>query len=290
MAKISEVGEECLVRRILKLLSLRGADAHEYDSSGIFLTVDQLVQGYHFPGVYEPRVLGKGALRVSLSDLAAVGAEPIAFADAILVPGDADVEVVEGIIRGLAEDADYFDLAPLGGDTKEGPLLSVSVTALGLVDGRRVGRCCPSSGDLIVVSGPLGRGFRAFEIMQGDPLEGLRMMYLFEPRIEEGQELREVASSMTDLSDGLFRGVRILASGLGARVDLDSVPLVDGLGDPVEALSFGQDYELLATVPRDADLPEWAFVIGEVGGGSFTLVSDGREMEMPRGWTHFGKR
>ncbi len=279
-----------LIGRILKLLSLRAADAHEYDGSGIFVTVDQLVEGYHFPSVYEPEVLGRGALRVSLSDLAAVGAEPIGFADAILVPGDAEEEVVEGIVRGMAEDARHFGLSPLGGDTKEGPLLSVSVTALGLVDGRRVGRCCPSEGDLLVVSGPLGRGYRAFELMREDPIGGLRMMYLFEPRIEEGYELREVASSMTDLSDGLFRGVRILASGLGARVYLDSVPLVEGIPDPTEALSFGQDYELLATVPRGAEVPEWATVIGEVGGGSFVLVSDGEEVEMPSGWLHFGKR
>lgn len=274
---------------------------------------DALVAGVHFlPDDPAELVAGK-LLRVNLSDLAAMGSEPLAYLTVIARPPDLSDAWLEAFARGLARDQAAFGLHLIGGDTVStpGPLL-LSLTILGLVPhGRALRRDGARPGDLVCVSGTLGDAAMGLRILRGLAAPEELALPLIEryrtprPRLALGQALRDVASAAIDVSDGLLAdlGHVLEASAVGAEILASAVPISAAAralpGARVSALTGGDDYELLFTVPADrrAELAQLAdrlelpvTVIGRIRAepGLDTIDEAGRPMVLERrGWRHF---
>lgn len=231
------------------------------------VSTDMLVEGRHFLSTVAPERLGHKALAVNLSDLAACGAEPFAFTLSLALPRG-DEAFVAGVARGLFALADAHGIALAGGDTTAGPL-ALSITVLGqLPPGQALLRSGARAGDRLWVSGRLGdarlalEAFRGTVALAGEAFEAVRQaMELPAPRVALGLELRGLATSAIDLSDGLVGDLgHVLArSGVGATVDADAIPRSTVLAQQPLALQHtcvlagGDDYELLFTAPADRD-------------------------------------
>jgi thiamine-monophosphate kinase len=280
------------------------------------ITSDMLVEGRHFLSSVAPQRLGHKALAVNLSDLAACGAEPLAFTLALSLPR-ADEAFLAGFAAGLWALAERHGIELVGGDTTAGPL-NLCITALGQVPaGTALLRSGARPGDALWVSGTLGDARAALEVFRGNPaLQGLaaggfeqlrRAMELPEPRVALGQRLRGIASAAIDVSDGLLGdlGHVLRRSGVGARLELPALPRSAALGALPEDLQRecllhgGDDYELLFTAPasqddavraagRAAGVP--VTQIGRIEPGSALLVVDAAGQVLPvaaRGFDHF---
>jgi thiamine-monophosphate kinase len=224
--------------------------------------VDTLVEGRHFLPDAPAGSVGHQALAVNLSDLAAMGAAP-AWALLSLSLPEADEAWLGGFAAGLYALADRCGVALVGGDTVRGPRVA-TVTALGFVEpAQALRRSGARPGDLVYVSGWPGEAAAGLEALRrgatAGPDDPLVRRYRFaEPRLALGRELRGRASSAMDVSDGLLGdlGKLCAASGVGARLDLECLPLSQELlrRHAVEdceqfVLRGGDDYELLFTVP-----------------------------------------
>ncbi len=241
------------------------------------VSVDTSVAGVHFLPEAPAHSIGWRALAVSLSDLAAMGAQPAWFTLAISLP-EVDEDWLAEFSRGMADLGQRYGLALVGGDTTRGQL-SMSVQVQGYVtQGAAWRRKGAKPGDIIYVSGKLGRasaGLRiAREILAKDlPLPDLEALnaedsvfsesdsaalkaYLYpEPRFDLIPVLSSRVSSAIDISDGLLAdlGHLLSASGVGASLDHNRIPCFDHLDMAAElcsesALSGGDDYELCFTV------------------------------------------
>lgn len=233
------------------------------------VSMDMLQEGVHFPLHCEPGLLAQRALLVNLSDLAAAGAQPLCFTLALSLPAPrTDRDWLERFSQGLAEVASANGCALAGGDMSRGPL-GLCIQVHGLVEqGGMLRRDGARPGDSIYVSGTLGDAAAALPLVlgQGEEMPDavhrdalLQAYYRPESRIKAGMALRGLASSAIDLSDGLASdlGHILRASGVGARVELPSLPLslafraaVPPSRQTALAVSGGDDYELCFTVPR----------------------------------------
>jgi thiamine-monophosphate kinase len=228
--------------------------------------MDALFEGIHFPKGTEPRALGHRCLAVNLSDLAAMGAEPLWATLALSMPA-ADPAWLGKFSRGLFALADAFGVALIGGDTVRGPL-GMSVTIHGRVKPRRfVTRSGARAGDGLYLTGNPGEAAAGLLLLGSSrPRPGtaaLRKRFLYPvPRVREGAILARIASAMIDVSDGLHEDARKLlqASHCGAELDAGAIPLsadlvrFAGLQAARElALSGGDDYELLFAVPPNRE-------------------------------------
>ncbi len=231
------------------------------------ITVDTLVAGVHFFPDVDPEALGYKALAVSLSDLAAMGAEPRWFTLVLALP-EAEEDWLAAFARGLWSLAGRVGIDLVGGDVSRAGQLSLTIQAAGaLPAGLALRRDGARPGDLVYCSGELGGAALALEVLQsgeGPPPALRRRLERPEPRLELGRRLRGLASAAIDCSDGLAAdlGHLLAASGVGAEIALDALPLAPGLRElPRErawrlACTGGDDYELIFTVPpqREAEL------------------------------------
>jgi thiamine-monophosphate kinase len=220
---------------------------------------DMLVEGRHFLSTVAPERLGHKALAVNLSDLAACGAEPLAFTLSLALPR-ADDGFLAGFAEGLWALAERHGIELVGGDTTAGPL-AIGITVIGQVPaGQALLRSGAMPGDELWVSGTLGNARAALECFRGTlPLDtdafaqARRAMELPEPRVALGRSLRGTASSAIDLSDGLVGdlGHVLRRSGVGASVRVEAIPRSSLLAALPTALQHecllygGDDYELL---------------------------------------------
>ena len=227
------------------------------------VSTDMLVEGRHFLPTVPPAHLGHKALAVNLSDLAACGAEPLAFTLALALPR-ADTCFLESFAQGLFALAEAHRIDLVGGDTTAGPL-NICITVFGQVPaGLALRRSGARPGDDLWVSGRLGDARLALECFRGRAAldadafaEARGAMELPQPRVALGLALRGVATSAIDLSDGLVGdlGHVIAASGVAARVEAQALPRSAVLArQPLELqleclLAGGDDYELLFTAP-----------------------------------------
>jgi len=233
------------------------------------VSCDMLVEGRHFLSSVPADRLGHKALAVNLSDLAACGAEPLAFTLALALPR-ADDDFLAGFARGLFALADAHGIELVGGDTTAGPL-NICITVFGQVPaGQALLRSGARAGDDLWVSGTLGDARLALEVFRGTvalagaDFEAVRAaMERPQPRVALGLALRGVASSAIDLSDGLVGdlGHVLQRSAVGAVLWADALPRSAVLAALPLALqrqcvlAGGDDYELLFTAPparRDA--------------------------------------
>ena len=229
------------------------------------VTTDTMVENVHFLPEVDPEALGHKLLAVNLSDLASMGAEPVAVTLALTMP-KADEVWLARFAEGFLSLAQYYKVDLIGGDTTAGPL-TLTVQAMGLVsEGQALLRSAAKSGDLIYMSGTLGDAGLGLKIEQGyrcdNPGAALARFNRPEPRIEEGLGLRNIANSCIDISDGLAQdlGHILRQSGVGACLDWGRLPLSDAVreyinetGDWTFPLRAGDDYELCFTVPADKE-------------------------------------
>ncbi|WLG50254.1 thiamine-phosphate kinase [Pseudomonas sp. FP1742] len=274
------------------------------------ISTDTLVAGVHFADPCDPFLLGQRALAVAVSDLAAMGATPVAFTLALTLPtGTADW--LQAFARGLNLMAQNCRVALVGGDTTRGPL-SLTMTVFGRVPtGLALTRSGARPGDLLCVGGELGNGAGALPLVLGqrtaeaaiaDPL--LAHYWSPQPQLALGQALRGRATAALDISDGLLAdcGHIALASKVGIQLERHKLPLSKALlaflgqpGAEQAALSGGDDYVLAFTLPP-AELSSllahgWPIhVLGQViaGQGVILLDADGHDITPPiRGYQHF---
>ncbi|MDB5959982.1 MAG: thiamine monophosphate kinase [Massilia sp.] len=224
------------------------------------ISTDMLVENRHFFAGADPRCLGHKALAVNLSDLAAMGATPLAFTLALAMP-KADPAWLEGFSRGLFELADLYGCELIGGDTTRGPL-NICITVFGeIAPGQALKRSGAVVGDDIWVSGTLGdarltlAGLRDELPIDQDSLAlAAPRMHLPDPRIALGQVLAQqgLAHAALDISDGFVGdlGHILAASKAGARVNVDALPAGPALASQETAVrrqfcaQGGDDYEL----------------------------------------------
>jgi len=228
---------------------------------------DMLVEGRHFLSTVAPDRLGHKALAVNLSDLAACGAQPVAFTLALAMPR-VDERFLDGFARGLLALADAHGCELIGGDTTQGPL-NLCITVFGeLPRGQALLRSGARAGDDLYVSGTLGdarlalEAFRGSVALAGDAFERVRVaMEQPQPRVALGIALRGIATSAIDVSDGLLGDLAhvLRRSGVGAELQVDALPRSAVLATLPEALqrectlAGGDDYELVfSAAPGDA--------------------------------------
>ena len=225
------------------------------------VSTDMLVEGRHFLSTVDPAALGHKALAVNLSDLAAMGAEPLGCTLALALP-QVDEPWLTAFARGLFALADVSGCALVGGDTTRGPL-NLCLTVLGQVPaGQALRRDAARAGDDIYVSGALGEARLALEALLGQaPLDAATLAHCRArlerptPRLALGAALRGVAHAAADVSDGLAGdlGHILAASGVGAVLETVALQGVGGEGVPLDfVLHGGDDYELVFTAAPEA--------------------------------------
>jgi thiamine-monophosphate kinase len=232
------------------------------------VSTDLLVEGRHFLSTVDPRRLGHKSLAVNLSDLAACGAQPLAFTLSVALP-QVDEAWLAGFAEGLFALADAHDCELVGGDTTRGPL-AINIAIFGEVPaGGALLRSGARAGDELWVSGTLGDARLALEAFRGTVSLPQSVFASTRERLEQptprvalGLALRGIATSAIDISDGLLGDVRhvLERSQVGAEVQLEVAPrLLAAARDAalqlaperIEDLVFagGDDYELAFTAP-----------------------------------------
>lgn len=227
------------------------------------ISTDMLVCGTHFFPDTDPRQLGHKSLAVNLSDLAAMGARPVAFTLALSLPTP-DENWLKPFSEGLFSIAEFCRCELIGGDTTRGPL-NICITVFGEVPvGQALRRDKAEYGDDIWISGTIGDARLALahclnEIeLSPEEFKGvIPRLQMPIPRVALGMALRKIAHSALDLSDGLMGDLNHIleASSLGATINVDALPVGPVLAKQSKerqlrcALSGGDDYELCFTAP-----------------------------------------
>lgn len=232
------------------------------NGSNLVISIDTITQGVHFLPDTDPYRIGWKAAASSLSDIGACGCEPAGIVVSCLLPKSTSEEFVRDLFRGIEAVCTACNIAIAGGDisaTKGG--VTISVTSFGKVPEKgMVLRSSAQPGDAVLVTGILGGSF-----------EGKHLTFL--PRIAESLRIREIVepSSMIDISDGLSSELNHISkeSGVGIEVFLSEVPVSPDVKvrysenkkeQMIHALTDGEDFELLFTVPgedKDALLEQW---------------------------------
>ena len=282
------------------------------------VSCDAFLEGVHFLGGATPAdAVGWKTLVRATSDLAAMGAAPRLFFLTLALPPEKAGAWLEQFAGGISRAARRLGMRLAGGDTTANERVAISVTVMGEVErGKAVRRSGARAGDIIYVSGKLGRAELGLRILKGGMGGGRRDAALIRPhfypeiRVELGKWLaaRGVASAMMDISDGLSTDLARLcsASRIAANLYADRIPAVPlpraieqryGLDRLTLALDGGEDYGLLFTIPKrfDSRIPKSfrgtpVTRIGEIvsGSGVRIVTPDGRISPLaPRGWDHF---
>lgn len=283
--KLPDIGEFGLIEKITggtvfnpkNIYKGIGDDAAVVYPTGVdlmLLSSDMLVEGVHFIyGKISPFQLGYKAIAVSLSDIAAMGGIPRHVLVSMAIPPKVTVAEVVDIYSGMKTILSRYSVNLVGGDTVFSPLLTIDVAVIGESSPNSlVLRSGAKLGDIIMVTGELGKSAAGLEILRNSHLsekisladkEDLLSAHLTpEPRLAQSSLLVKLGfiTSMMDLSDGLAGDIRHIckSSGVGANININNLPVSRGTQELAGlvsknvidwALSGGEDYELLFTVP-----------------------------------------
>jgi thiamine-monophosphate kinase len=295
---LAGIGDDCAI--------LQMPAGHE-----TLLTTDFSLEGIHFRREWHlPEAVGHRCLTRGLSDIAAMGGEPIAAFLSLALWPKLRQSWVDGFMRGFMRLASAFNVALAGGDTAQSPdgILADIIVIGSVPSGKAIRRTGARPGDRIYVTGDLGGAAASLQMLfDGGKLRARDFPKHFypTPRVQVGKFLREknLASAMIDISDGLSTDLFHICkeSGVGAKIMADVIPR-SGVGKPphkVElnfSLHGGDEYELLFTSPRSRRVP------ARIGGVPITLIGQitrqktvflvndegvGCELK-PQGWQHFG--
>ena len=300
-------GDDCAV------ISLSNSESNQ-----IVMTVDCMVEGVHFlQDILTPEQIGRRAVSVTLSDIAAMGATP----GWLLVSMGFSKNLsdkknhIYGIVSGMKEKLNETGGIIVGGNITNSPVLFLSLTAIGTCQGNPILRNGALPGDIIAVTGSLGGANLALQFLKEEkikPDHPLAKRHIEPPsRIKEGILLKKIAHACIDISDGLIQDLRHILeeSNAGAIIEVESIPIEESflkVGVSREslihsALCGGEDYELLFTLDKNylKQLKEIEdktgikiSVIGQItdSPGKITGVfQDGKEIDISllNGWDHF---
>ena len=301
--KVSDIGEKELVRYIIsnsKDITPDDTAITDFDDTNLISTCDMLIQSRHFPKNMTYFDMGFKAVTVNVSDLAAMGAEPLGFLLAIAIPKDLKLDDFKEIIDGVLKACDFYSIPLIGGDTNEASEIIISGTALGLTD-RPLMKDTYNKGDLIAITGDIGLAALGFEM---DTFDNVYVKHALNPqaRVKEGLILRDYATSATDITDGLASELyEIKKDDYGFMIHEDMLnvsdeykQLADKLGlDYLDLiLHVGEDFELLFTISKEnlEKLPIDCIVIGEVNDSDvieLTLENGFVERIKNEGYEHY---
>jgi len=337
--RVSELGEFGLIARIAEIVGKPGEDvvvgigddAAVVRTDGdkyLLATCDIQVEGIHFiKDKTSPYQLGRKAVAINLSDIAAMGGIPKQLWVSLVLPQDAEVEYVEALYQGIKEETTRCGVSIVGGNLSRSPWgLMVDTFLLGEVEAEcLLLRSGARVGDLVLVTGYLGNSAAGLALLLDPSLrcDEASVRQLLEahhtptPRIKEGRAIARsgMATAMIDLSDGLASDIGHICkeSEVGTKIWADRVPISPAARkvarlagkNPLDfALFGGEDYELLFTAPPDraqelasrieAETGTPVAIVGEIVPPSegLTLVGEeGRIVPLaPGGWNHFGRR
>jgi thiamine-monophosphate kinase len=284
-------------------------------SGSVVAAVDLLIEGRHFRREWSSAYdVGVKAAARSLADIAAMGAVNTALLVALAAPGALPARWAADLAEGLAFEATRAGAGIVGGDTARADTITLSVTALGDLAGRRpVLRSGARPGDVIAVAGPLGHAAAGLALLMAGAApvpagpsapEGLPALVAAQlrpaPPYDAGPEAARLgATAMIDVSDGLLADLGHVAAASDVHINVHTSRLAPGTAlreaaaslpaaaKPMDwVLTGGEDHALVAAFPPEAALPARWRVIGEVRAGSGVTV-DGAPHEGPAGWQHF---
>jgi len=284
MAKPEGSAEDRLIARYFRPLATHPGALGLADDAAILvpppgcdlvLKADAIIGGVHFFPDDPAGAVGRKALRVNLSDLAAKGAKPVGFLLSLALPAGTPDAWLADFADGLRADAQFYGCPLLGGDTDRtpGPVM-VSIAAFGTVPhGSMVRRSGAKPGDCVFVSGTIGDAALGVKLRREPALaaryqleprerDHLLARYLIpEPRVDLSEQIRLQASAAMDVSDGLAGDLAKLcaASGVSADVEIEQVPLSDAarrvvaFDEPARELAVtgGDDYEVVCTIAAE---------------------------------------
>ncbi|NGZ05471.1 MAG: thiamine-phosphate kinase [Magnetococcales bacterium] len=332
MATVADLGEFAVIRDFF-------APLHETNAPGMVVgigddaavlavprtqqllaTVDALVEGVHFSGTDDPFRIGQKALRVNLSDIAAMGGLPTWYLLSLGLPAATSTAWLAEFVRGLQVTGAEFGVRIAGGNiTASSAGCSIHVTMFGQVgQGRALTRSGAQVGDRILVTGTIGDAALGLAVRQGrlqavDEADRLYLegrLDLPEARIAMGLAVSDAAvvHAAMDISDGLVADLGHLcqAGGVGAQVDVEKLPLSAAARRMVERdpelwpllLTGGEDYELLVTategaleiletLARQTGVP-WTEIGVITSAAEIEIRQQGQPMSLPqKGWRHF---
>lgn len=265
-------------------------DAAVLEVSGetLVLTHDMLVEGTHVLPAQDAADIAWKLVATNLSDLAAKGAEPIGVLLGHML-GDDD----ERFLLGLGQVLGRYGVPLLGGDTVAGgPPRSWGLTAIGRATHRPVpSRAGAQTGDGLWLTGPVGAAMLGFEALRDGTGADSAAYRRPQPLLTEGRALAPLVTAMMDVSDGLLLDSWRLAqaSGVSIAIDTAAVPIATPEARRLEALSWGEDYQLLFTLPPGIDPPVSATQLGQVEPLGFVpLFVDGQPVANAAGlgWQH----
>jgi thiamine-monophosphate kinase len=317
VVKLSDLGEFGFIDKVRSWLPETGAvvgvgDDAAVMSGGLVATVDALVAGVHFRLDWSTAAdVGFKAVSVNVSDLAAMGAEPRWLLVAVCAPSSIEEDVLADLYGGMVEACSVYASEIVGGDTVRSSELVLSVTALGSLEGEPMRRSGAEVGDVLAVTGPLGRAAAGVNLLLSqDPKKVVpeHAMACIDAhrrpvaRVAEGRVLRDAGvHACIDISDGLASDARRIgeASGVGVEIDATRLPIARDAASVAEArgwdiesivLGGGEDLELLVALSEeqlascDVDLIE----VGRVVDAGCWLVRDGNRTELGSpGFDHF---
>ncbi len=260
----------------------------------LIITKDMMVQGVHYFNDANPADIAWKLLAVNLSDLAAKGAYPIGVMLGFTLSDDAwDRKFAAGFQDALS----HYNVTLLGGDTVSSEKRILSLTAIGQSQHSHIpSRSDAKAGDILYLSGPVGDAYAGYEMVSSgsyDDNNPLVMVYNRPiPHLSLGQRIASNVHAMMDVSDGLLIDTQRMAdaSQLRAVIELDNIPLskdyIEHIGWDRDAIlkasSWGDDYVLLFSADRDADIPSETIAIGEfTQGNGVQLTHHGDSIALP---------
>ncbi len=299
---LTGIGDDCAVLR-------------PRNNEDILVTTDFSLENIHFRRrLHSAESIAHRCLARGLSDIAAMGGEPIAAFLSLALPKNISQNWVTRFTRTLIALAEKYRCTFAGGDTAESPngILADIIVVGSVPKGKAVLRSGARSGDRIYVTGELGGSAATLAELRKNQKRELNPRYYArhffpEPRVELGRTLREknLVSAMIDTSDGLSTDLAHICeeSRVGAEIEADAIPRA-GIGKPpleVDldfALHGGEDYELLFTAPPSKRIPSKIAgvpitMIGHISRSRDIFLSNpdsGRLQLRPHGWEHFSER
>lgn len=293
------LSEEALVKRITKGLYrndsvLLGAGEDDagciaLGKTALVLSTDIMFAGTHFPRRMRPESMGHKAVIANLSDIAAMGGQPIAFLASLGVPPSMRVGYAQRIVCGMNGACREYETPFVGGDTKKAKELTICGHSAGIADAKRLlKRSAAKLGDVLAVTGSLGSAACGLRIMLGaqcDKRIAAPLVAAFsspKARIAEAHAIAAACpgTACIDISDGVFRALRIIAqaSGVGAEINEYAIPMAAQARWFAarhrialrELLDTGEDYELLLSI-RQREFRRASEAVRRAGGRLYAI-------------------
>lgn len=261
--KVSDIGEKELVKYIIshsREITPDDTAITQFNDSNLISTCDMLIQSRHFPDNMSYYDMGFKSVTVNVSDLAAMGSEPLGFLLSVAIPKDLELENFKQLIEGVLSACEYYNIPLIGGDTNEAGEIIINGTAFGVCD-NPVLKNTYSVGDVIVLTGDIGLAALGFEL---DVMDNIYVKKALQPtaRLNEGIMIKNAgATAITDITDGLASELyEMKKDGFGFMIFEELMDISDEYKQIASKLNMnyldlilhvGEDFELVFTINKE---------------------------------------